>query len=872
MSTTPFSLLALRIAFKFFHFIRLMSVERRAIRGVLLLKLLFVSNSTAVMSNYRNAQAKYMNTDVNANTVKNLLNTINTITKQCKAQSVTDNTLDRIRSIVYLYRPHLKLRYDLQITELVIEALAPAASSSSIPNQITHNFNYKYDYNTNMAAAAPGFLPPAAPVIPSHVLLDPFGAPQPPLSDGDNPLTYRQPPPVQQNYYINPAENGGTKRPRRRSPSPDVKSSRVALARNDVAMIEQDLFNVNRTTPPTIGSFKKLIKTLTTVARSYISTEIFFNGLERVYAFDASVNVAKTENDVDSLIRCINKETGLNLNANSPQLCAAISSVINGYYQFTLNIIGNDERFSFDDIKTADEIKIHTGTLIGRLQDFTHRIKDESEARDRAERELESNARDLKRVTESLRVTNERCRSIEENYSDAAAKILKYENVLVKMENIARPTVFLSTPGNLSLTSIVDYFEKIHAEWKDLNDRVAAQANQLELAKSQMSDAIYVKQQRAAIDENENKNLADLHSRINAYRETITRARNALLSRNIVFNPSESAVDVLIGEYEKTVATINDLRTQLANFESGQISVKSFNDRIAILNGRINDLQNELIEQQKLNATFREKLDNAERDEKNRQTVQDANLDLKTQINKLVSDKSDMQNEIDVVRQKLIEANENLSKFEKRNAALSGQLEDMRNESPTISLKRKQAKRVTAAEANLTDNDELLNQFENKDAYFEQLQKDIAEVKNDLNRVISSSNMTGADFLALTSKINKTKIEECDRLKQKMANLTEITNVAIANKADEITRDIDDNLKIVNSRMDNFNKLYLDIKNNVNQYRLNYESLARSAMYKNLTSSNEVSSTTSAVPTDAAMAAANRLFTSQAIGEADSTQ
>ncbi|ADB84406.1 desmoplakin [Apocheima cinerarium nucleopolyhedrovirus] len=159
-------------------------------------------DDVVIMSRYRNLQPKYLNTDVNASTVKHLLQTVNSISKQCKVQYANEDDLERVRSIIYLHRPHLRFRYDLHVPELVMEALMPNSTvSNNIPNQITHNFNYKYDYNTNY---------PVPTIVPAPVTnVDPFGMPvvspspqQPQNATGSTAV------PVQ-NYYINTAPNNG---------------------------------------------------------------------------------------------------------------------------------------------------------------------------------------------------------------------------------------------------------------------------------------------------------------------------------------------------------------------------------------------------------------------------------------------------------------------------------------------------------------------------------------------------------------------------------------------------------------------------------------------------------------------------------------
>ncbi|AKC91698.1 ac66 [Lambdina fiscellaria nucleopolyhedrovirus] len=139
-------------------------------------------------------QPKYMNMDVNASTIKNLLQTINTMSRQCKKQRANNESLERIRSIIYSYRPDMKMRgVDLPVPDLVMETFAlmgPHGAPNSLPNQITHNFNYKYDYNTNFGAGQAGInggnpttlSNDAQPPVIQPFVVDAFGAPIVPVA------------------------------------------------------------------------------------------------------------------------------------------------------------------------------------------------------------------------------------------------------------------------------------------------------------------------------------------------------------------------------------------------------------------------------------------------------------------------------------------------------------------------------------------------------------------------------------------------------------------------------------------------------------------------------------------------------------------
>lgn len=231
------------------------------------------------------APARYKGTDINAATVQNLLRTINSMSKRTKRQSATDDTLSKIRSIIGLYRPHLINRNSASVPELVIEALAAPNA-----NQVTHNFNYKYDYNTGATTATP-----------AGVSYDNFGQPVPP------------PPPP-------PNAAPG-------APSPGFGVGRASIDRADLDELNTAIDATCKTTDT--PDIRALVSTLIKMSDKYFSDNALSDALKRLYCVDRRLNEAqRAANDMDSLLQCINKST----NRNYPDL-SQICDILTNLYE-----------------------------------------------------------------------------------------------------------------------------------------------------------------------------------------------------------------------------------------------------------------------------------------------------------------------------------------------------------------------------------------------------------------------------------------------------------------------------------------------------------------------------------------------------------
>ncbi|AGR56817.1 desmoplakin [Hemileuca sp. nucleopolyhedrovirus] len=909
------------------------------------------------MSRYKNIQPKYMNTEVNSNTVKNLLQTINSISKQCKIQNTTDDTIERIRSIIYLYRPHLKLRYDLQLPELVTEALMPTGGGIGVPNQITHNFNYKYDYNTNIRPTPTTVDQFGVPVFPST----PFHPPPPPPHHVY--ATQTQPPvsvsnlssssmpqeqstgaaalqPVQQNYYINPINNSTipttattfttttVSNERQQPPPPPSPPGAAAVAttftssRNqligfndyDIATIDDALKEANGS--PSNVSYHRLIRTLIRVTRKYIETSIFFISLEKIDTFE---QLAK--NDLHALINCINRDASLSLNTNSPQLCRVIVTIIQGYYRFVKTILKSEE-FTFVNVKSIEEIENQTFVTIREFKNIETTM---AELRTRSsELEIINN-----RLQESCNVSDLNCadamqrfRNLQTVYDDLKNnydKVLATNRELVNANETIERTI--RTFGSMVSPfdgSVLRYINSLHRHIESLNARLVENAN---YTTPNAIATVNDNNIRQMVDPTAEQRIRDLERKNRSLDERLALAQITIRDGNDVVverlrqfltnihvpierlsSSPRDMIQIMMNEYnelksklDETVGKLNGISDEHVKTVRDLSETTAQRDRLTL---QVESLRNEVERQQaavskseKTVATLQRQNDSYERNEattRNRIDSLDKQiLDLRKENERLtqqrivavlpnqrprkrplpetqntlatglessyVSDNnpSSTTNDVDETR-----ISSRIEELESENARLRRELRE--NSAGATSPKR--IKRSSPFEDNdkyqlpggnvdenmtealLKTNESLkttLASYTNKDKYIAQLQDDINEVKNNLSRVISSSSVTGSDFLVLTDIINREKLREYDQLKQRVSALSDISEEKIIAQGKKLTQDLLTRLEQLNETASSLENDNLEIKQTLTDYRRDYESLSRTSAQSVITSSNE---------------------------------
>jgi hypothetical protein len=332
---------------------------------------LFVVEDDAIMAsnNTRYVYPKYRNTDINQNTVQTLLKTINTMSRRCKAQGNTDDVLERIRSIIVLHRPHL-ISSPLQLPELIVEALNPYG-----PQQITHNFNYKYDYNSNVGGNAVGggggggFDPFGAPSQPSAPPQPPPGfSPQQPTASSSTAapppvqmISYNQIPPTSYMYPPNANNAAGasgvnvsgnfTSPPP--PPPPSSSAAATSILPADLSQDEIDtLDSLNRKSvdSPNVFNYTELIMYIMKISIKYISTNIYATSLRQVYTMGKNFS-----NDLTQLISCIRRSTSIALPADLTPLCQIVSQFINAYVSLSGTI--TNDMVNISDLTSVERVK-----------------------------------------------------------------------------------------------------------------------------------------------------------------------------------------------------------------------------------------------------------------------------------------------------------------------------------------------------------------------------------------------------------------------------------------------------------------------------------------------------------------------------------
>ncbi|QEI03603.1 desmoplakin [Rachiplusia nu nucleopolyhedrovirus] len=315
------------------------------------------------MNRYRTITPKYKNTDVNAGTVQNLLRTINTMSQRCKTQESTDEVLKRIRSIILLHRPHLISRHDLQIPELITEALVPNTG-----NQITHNFNYKYDYNSNV----PNSIPPNPFINANDQSQQQF------YNNGSTPpvqmFTFNQTPagsmtaPPMYGSSLNPQQQQPQQQfyppnqvPSSTAPTTGSPCTTVMLRDEDSVALNESFQRTLRTA--TVQSYKQLINVLVTVSRKYILSDIYLNSVTRLETFDSLLS-----NDLRELLECIQRNTNWTLvgTSSSSSVCRIVSLLISAYCRLASTITRTDT-FNLSSFSSIEQIERQTQSIQSSL-------------------------------------------------------------------------------------------------------------------------------------------------------------------------------------------------------------------------------------------------------------------------------------------------------------------------------------------------------------------------------------------------------------------------------------------------------------------------------------------------------------------------
>ncbi|ABY65792.1 desmoplakin [Orgyia leucostigma nucleopolyhedrovirus] len=791
------------------------------------------------MSRYRNTQPKYINTDVNAGTVKNLLQTINSMSKQCKIQNNNDDISERVRSIIYLHRPHLLSRHDLQVPELLTEALV---FNSGAPNQITHNFNYKYDYNTNVPLQQQQQQP-----APPLGLIDQFGMPvQPPV----------------QNYYINPVNvpasssmsfPANTNKPETSTQvdttapttmSPVEKNSLFGNQNNlnwrllNEETIEMDMALRDANAVASVASFKNLISVMIRTARRHVAADVFVYSLERILVFDTIV-----QSDLRILIKCINDKLGMNINANSPELCRLFVSVIDGYVQLVRIVTHEQFDNLFIRLASVEQIETNTMAVIQECQ--------------RIQKERDDNARDAAQLKIELAAISRDLASTQQNYQ---RELIEYENV--KRERAAAVVAadvhknqilnILSSLKNLTgdennddgdaVASTIEYGTGLFGENKNgLDDtetrlaryvaRITSRFNIYETKLAAMSRQREIERLERNINADDIVTAAEYTKQIDMMRQRIKRLENDnaaserssrtiidfLKRDNVSIGASESPELVLIERY-KSIGV--ELATAQSNLKDAQSNAESRAAETAKL-VKDNELDKKTI------ASMRADM------EALMQRVERVETDNKKEIDVYVNENAALKIELEKMRERADKNAIEVARLESVNATLIA--DNQRDYKPKLRQNKKFYLEPTVVDS---AEEKLRNKLLSSENLNQQLQLDIQSIKETLERTMTSSNVIGADFLTLTNKINANKVRDYDKLKQKLTVASEMCESTITAKAEEITKNVVNDIENIKLNLISVERANDAVKKAVAEYRTEYETLARTAAAAQITDPN----------------------------------
>ncbi|QEI03542.1 DESMOP [Spodoptera cosmioides nucleopolyhedrovirus] len=412
---------------------------------------------------YRNAP-KYKNTDVSASTVQNLLQTINSMSQRCRGQANTEDILQRVRSIILMYRPHLSNRIDLQLPELTMEALMPNSTNA---NQITHNFNYKYDYNTN--------IPPNA--------YNPFLQPPQQPSPSSQQQQQQQQPPLQSfTFNAVPPPTGGTgaapvQAESTASPQTVVVTAPLSIEQNDLTSL--NVLHVNAQRTPGVASYKQLLRYIVYLVRKYVRYEQITISLELLENFDT----IQTNNDIAELLQCIERETNWVL-PNGPSVCRWISILITSYCRIVARVTKRDLVLS--SIRTEERLLAVIAEVETAVVDIvnatpppappTPTITPEIEAINKQRIELLNSTVQQQQLDITQMQT--RYTSLQQQYDTFQSKTLVLNTAFDKLRNYYRTNVTSPAPENEQdlVSSLIRYFDELQSTQTTVSQQSQAQS------------------------------------------------------------------------------------------------------------------------------------------------------------------------------------------------------------------------------------------------------------------------------------------------------------------------------------------------------------------------------------------------------------
>nr|ANS70968.1 desmoplakin [Lymantria dispar multiple nucleopolyhedrovirus] len=788
---------------------------------------------------------KYANRYANPNTVNNLLYTINSISRRCQNQNNTDNVLERVRSIILLYRPHLQYRSDLQVPELVMEALMPRTSGAN-SHQITHNYNYKYDYNSNQYAPPPPVLPPPPTDAFGMPLNDasapPPAPPPPPAAAAAASSSTRSPAPtsLQQNVYIQPtATTSADKSPPSSPPAPNTRML-VETQRDDRSVIAQELAKLSRNN--NLSSYKRLVYTMLTVSRKYFKRDdIFLQGLDVLYSVDTLM-----KNDLAVLIDCINREAPLNLKYEDVDLCQWLVMIVRGFYMLVSLVL--KRQYNLLHVTTLQTLELEMVSIKSNAEElFQQMASNETEKyRNMMERErYESNA-----LREQVRQLDLQLKQKERQINDSEmiamvnsndfsrdfaneqslknkAKLLegeleqsrdrnvkneiatqKLQQMVKGLENDLIENNNQLTINGIALRKAEDRVRVLEAE---LNDRLAGAKDQ--------STKIKNEQQK------------ELERQIEYLKDQLVSRDNKLLIKDESLQMAEQKIETLQIKLNSGKVKRENPDDYQEQIESLQRQLASSEQKFVALQTPIDDRDNLQIEQMR----------------SENEALVEANRQLRARLDSELRSKSTKKSTVGVPNKQTDDRIAGLrsqlkkleSKYDQTATMLAKANEDVKAKSDEINVLKNNNEQLSRQVVTCTTQETVCNE----------VRTDIERVKSEFAQFVESSDSIQFDILKLNNMSDQNLRNKMEQLQN--AN-SETSDANVKQQAEMMINTLNARLFKSEENVIKLKKKMADIQSDINKYKNAYELLARATSRdilereKTYTVSNEtdISSTT----------------------------
>ncbi|AIZ48652.1 ac66 [Agrotis segetum nucleopolyhedrovirus B] len=728
------------------------------------------------MSNRYRSTPKYKNTDVSASTVQNLLQTINNMSQRCKGLANTDDIVQRVRAIILMHRPHLATRIDLQLPELAMEAFMPNSSNAS---QITHNFNYKYDYNTNM---------------PYNPFMQQQQQQQAPPSLGLQTTTTTTP---LQSFTFNtaPASSGVAADT---VPAPSVPETRVVTA--PLSIESEDLSNLsvlyaNAQRSPSVASYKQLLRQMIFIVRKYIRYEQITVSLELLETFDK----LQTTNDLVELLQCIERETRWSI-PNGSNVCRLISMLVTAYCRI-VSLVTNRE-FSISTIKTEERLRVSVIEVEQAIADLINRP---------------AVATDLPPKQETDPVIAEQINTLNTTLQQSNDQLIRTQTTIATLQQQ------LATVQNQNLTLTSD-LQQTNDQLARAQTTITSQRQQLDLAQSQ------------------NLILNNAFLRLQTFFEHRSGATAAAAAAAVAANGNEMETSADTSNVEdlvtRLISNYTQLQSQQSQLQSQQTQLQSQQaQNESVLSRQSNEyaaLNQRYLESESALAAIQLKLNSFEDVQSQLRAAQERNQQLQQQLTLQVEEYKKLRDEYSVLWKETrkpthkvrgVPRRSDLSRVNKSTAKL------VQNQETLIKERRKMGNVIKELRERQKEN---VEQYEK---LVRQMRIDLQESRSRIDIMASNqAALSTTDLKLLNTKSNQALIDQVSALRAENESVREMCNRELARESTDLRERLTDSKNAIDSRIDKLmnqiDPLTARIEqttSDIQQFEVRYEQLARSS-------------------------------------------